>query len=827
SVIIHYDIGQRIKEIRQRLDVVAHDKDQHKLIVMNHEEPRHLTSSHVNVSEICGRDHDKAIVMNMLLDENNSHQDMPVQVIAIIGTGGFGKTTLAKLVLKEEKVITTFEKKMWVCVSKPFDLVRVAREIIEQAGEKALDLGGSEIEELSNEVGKLLHLRYLNLCGTNLSELPEAISLLYNLQTLELASCKRICKLPDGIGNLANLRHLGIKGTVALGCLPRGIGKLCFLRTLSKFIVGDVTSKGCKMGELKFLNFLQGNLEVDGLGQLTNMNEAADAELRKKKNLSGLTLHFSDLGEGDAVTMEGVLENLQPHENLEMLKIKEYPGTKFPSWITSGSNLVTLKLYKCEKCERLPALGKLASLEKLNVGGMSSMKHIGHEFFGYNVGGGRFDPEFVSFPKLKALVFRHMVEWEEWDFPFSKEMRIMPQLLELTLKDCPKLRELPALGRLESLEHLVIDNLKAVKQIRSEFCGLGIDSSSCAAEVISFPKLKKLQLRNMDDWEEWEFPVSKDTQMMPCLLKLRLFTCPVLRALPGFGKLKSLESLKIRELHSVKHIGAEFLGTSHLENGSDCTKSAEKELIFPRLRKLEINDMEHFEVWNLHSQKDRVVIMPRLSDFRLWFCPKLRALPDLSRLKSLETLYLMSLTSMADCEERDGDIIMPLLHAVGIEDCCQLKVIPNYIFSHTLRELDVSECPELRGIQPCLPPLLEKLFFSRDVGIFSNSLPVCNKECPHSNTDTYPNLKSVSIWLSLHSSLPKGFNQLTSIQSLELFSCKNLDFDLEELNHLTMLQHLYIEDCPVLKDRFGEGKDWSILSRVPKITIDHVKFTRN
>ncbi|KAL5713015.1 hypothetical protein ACHQM5_015133 [Ranunculus cassubicifolius] len=47
--------------------------------------------------------------------------------------GGFGKTTLAKLVLKEEGVVKNFEKKMWVCVSEPFNLFNVAKAIIEQA----------------------------------------------------------------------------------------------------------------------------------------------------------------------------------------------------------------------------------------------------------------------------------------------------------------------------------------------------------------------------------------------------------------------------------------------------------------------------------------------------------------------------------------------------------------------------------------------------------------------------------------------------------------------------------------------------------------------
>ncbi|KAF9596017.1 hypothetical protein IFM89_006944 [Coptis chinensis] len=223
---------------------------------------------------------------------------------------------------------------------------------------RTLDLGGSDIDKLPNEVGKLLHLRYLNLWGTNLSELPETICNLYNLQTLELFQCKKIQKLPSGIGKLTNLRHLGNGGTDALGYLPQGIGSLRFLRTLSKFIVRG-SSMGCNLGELKLLTFLQGNLKIEGLERVVEMNEAAEAELRMKNRLRGLTLNFGDLEQADVEKMKGVLKNLHPHENLEELKIKGYPGLQFPSWITSGSNLVSLKLHGCGTLTELPAaMGK-------------------------------------------------------------------------------------------------------------------------------------------------------------------------------------------------------------------------------------------------------------------------------------------------------------------------------------------------------------------------------------------------------------------------------------------------------------------------------------
>ncbi|XP_022774296.1 uncharacterized protein LOC111316577 [Durio zibethinus] len=44
--------------------------------------------------------------------------------------------------------------------------------------------GGVTVKEIPNEIGKLIHLRYLNLChNRNLEELPEGMSELQNLHT--------------------------------------------------------------------------------------------------------------------------------------------------------------------------------------------------------------------------------------------------------------------------------------------------------------------------------------------------------------------------------------------------------------------------------------------------------------------------------------------------------------------------------------------------------------------------------------------------------------------------------------------------------------------
>ncbi|KAF9595994.1 hypothetical protein IFM89_006921 [Coptis chinensis] len=559
------------------------------------------------------------------------------------------------------------------------------------------------------------------------------------------------------------------------------------------------------------------------------MNEAAEAELRKKNRLRGLTLNFGVLEQAGVEKMKGVLKNLHPHENLEELEIMGYPGLQFPSWITSGSNLVSLKLHGCGTLTELPAaMGKMECLEKLEIVRMGSVRHIGREFYGVGIGG---SSSFVAFPKLKSLLFRDMVEWDDWDLPISKDINVMPQLLELSLVNCSKLRKLPALGKLQSLELLTINHLDAVKRIGSEFCGVDSIDSSNSGEGVAFPKLMTLVFTNLEGWEEWELGFQRKTKIFPQLIELRLENCSKLSNLPALVKLQSLELLIIERLDAVKRIGSEFCGVDSIDSsssGGEVITAA-----FPKLKKLVFMSMGRVGrvgASNFNNQHGDTppAIMPCLCELELSNCPVLRALPGLGKLKSLESLTIVHTMvgeflgisddddvhngcfsteeegaissgggestqegvitfrnilgnplrsigclclSKLDTEvkrmggllacfgnsettgggsaqvqqdeekevlfpslkklviidlpmwrgsnlpsQKDRVVIMPLLRQLTIRFCDKLQVIPHYMFSQSLKELVIGDCPELGRAQPCLPPLLEYLEFHRNPG---------------------------------------------------------------------------------------------------------------
>ncbi|CDP13162.1 unnamed protein product [Coffea canephora] len=89
-------------------------------------------------------------------------------------------------------------------------------------------------QELPVSIGKLIHLRYVNLEESSISILPDSLCKLYNLQTLTLKFQ-----------------------------MPLEMGRLTCLQTLEFFNVGR--EKGRRIGELGSLKNLKGNLEIRNL----------------------------------------------------------------------------------------------------------------------------------------------------------------------------------------------------------------------------------------------------------------------------------------------------------------------------------------------------------------------------------------------------------------------------------------------------------------------------------------------------------------------------------------------------------------------------------
>ncbi|XP_068310081.1 putative disease resistance protein RGA3 [Pyrus communis] len=69
-------------------------------------------------------------IVTTLTDAKYNQENL--SVMAIVGMGGLGKTTLAKSIYNEDSVHKFFETRIWVCVSDPFDVNLILLQMLEQ-----------------------------------------------------------------------------------------------------------------------------------------------------------------------------------------------------------------------------------------------------------------------------------------------------------------------------------------------------------------------------------------------------------------------------------------------------------------------------------------------------------------------------------------------------------------------------------------------------------------------------------------------------------------------------------------------------------------------
>ncbi|WOL15148.1 disease resistance protein RGA2-like isoform X1 [Canna indica] len=433
---------------------------------------------------------------------------------------------------------------------------------------RAIVLDELILDVLPERFGHLKHLRYLEVPGSQLLDLPKSICRLYLLQglSLQLQTPLHLSReLPRGMNKLINMRYLNINPE-KISTISK-IGKLRSLQGLKEFHVRK--KHGYELGQLRDLRQLRGQLSIMNLDMVRNAAECREARLDNKDHLSALLLYWGHVERRDNTPHkhEEVLEALQPHPNLTELRITGYMGIRSPHWLKNTwlANLEHIELEDCQGWEDLPPLGQLPFLRILHLKSLKSVKNFGPGFYG---------TQETAFPSLEDLLFSNMSEWIGWS-GVKAGNQLFPRLSQLQINCCHKLAgSLIMPSSLEKL-HVVLsddatweshknpqvilsDDVSEDPCERKEISSvlkLSIDRISLLTECLAAESLCSLYRLDIvycsslvsftDEQEKW-------FQKLTSLKELRFTDCDNLTNLPsGLRNLASLETLYIQNVQQL------------------------------------------------------------------------------------------------------------------------------------------------------------------------------------------------------------------------------------------------------------------------------------
>uniref|UniRef100_A0A0E0R8L5 NB-ARC domain-containing protein n=1 Tax=Oryza rufipogon TaxID=4529 RepID=A0A0E0R8L5_ORYRU len=851
---------QRFEEMKDYMKYFSiSDQDGERRIVPDIQSTRDLGHM-VAEQSIVGRESDKDTVIEMLMSGQGSNDASHISVLAIVGMGGLGKTTLAQLVYNDPMVFQSFDVRVWVYVSEHFDPRSLTKKIIVSVTKNSIDL--SELvdlqERLAHEIWRkkcllvlddgdewsnedefgsqyydelvqrsfiqisfgsgimhdLIHDLACHLSGNEFFRLEgdKSVTIPQNARFISIIDChasvqflaashslwaiivlgddySKVTNAEQLFWNCKNLRVFShsdrriLSGSNLDDALPRYISAMKLLRHLewqwdapsgiypliNLHTFPDIRICRCgrsfNLRELKNLNKIMGRLRIIGLGNLSHVQDANEAQLMNKKHIQFLELNFSEMEchhsmplqldvnitpeevwyenlqyqdsqqpENVTVPHNQILESLRPHEGLRGLRISAYNCQSYPRWLgdASFSKLTYIEINGTNKVMQqcVPTLGELPFLEYLRIGWMSHVEHIGREFCTRI-------PSNKGFPSLIRLEFSDMPQWSEWS---GLDDGDFPSLCSLSISDCNQLCSLPSY-RFSSLQRLDLVKCNVISIIPAGGTFTYIQIVGCYG--------------------------LHTVLTQPSLLKMWLADCPKLGAVGSMPKLNKLDIYKCPNLTSVG-IMPEL---TSLKTGS----SLESDMVYNWIDRLTLLDYSY--IWyNTLMGISTIPVLHNLNELGLLCCPGITEVPTLPSLSKLwiyrcpDLSVIGSLPSLTTLYLKDpllkGEVLYSLLNDI---DHPRLNCIS--ILCETMTNL---------SLEP------QRLCSLRKLRLSCANLQYCD------GLSGFSFLEEIKIWgcpkLPIHSLLPRQLQSALDLRDRPGMYDRHVSF----LGHHIFLSHVHL-----------------------------------
>ncbi|XP_027060946.1 disease resistance protein RGA2-like [Coffea arabica] len=594
------------------------------------------------------------------------------------------------------------------------------------------------------------------------------------------------------------------------------------------------------------------------------------------KNIEGIppnlqTLYY--LG-GDGIMLEDILERSR---YLSVLIVDSLGVTHLPNSVGDMKHLRHLDIRRTGITALPNSITKLYDLMTLKVCYLEEMPkkfgnliNLRHFEFSSAMGQSCFFPGIGQLANLRTLPHFRVSQDKGCQLEELEHLRNLRG--ELKISGLENVSSFESAGKAKLSEKSSIQGLRLSWNGTKEDCDDN-NINSVMEGLQPHPDLKSLAIWGFQGSRYPSWMVAKDhlTVLLRNLVEIKLSGLGKCEQVPPLGDLPCLESLEMESLHNVKRIGAEFYGLlAHLDinaRSSACSSSSSRKVepitLFPKLSSFVLCDMKSLEEWSdamvPSDSSSSIKVFPNLRYLRIERLPKLAVLPDMENLTSLAMLEIWRCGSLACIRNLNS---LTSLESLYLNDCSALLDASL----ESLRTLSILGCDKLN---PSLSNNLEKLtslerleIFSHDPGCwpimvlhhlanlrsltlggFSDDLD--HFPWPHSITNLvslerlelrgWPKITSLPYQIQHLSTLrtleigefeglevlPEWMGSLRNLRELWIVDCSNLRQlpSAEATRHLTNLNKLYIDTCPLLAERCtkGSGAEWPKIAHIPLV----------